>query len=56
VVRDHYAVNDRETSAWDGWRAAGAEHRVRVKGGLARFDGLARRPEQPLMEMQPFWL
>lgn len=55
VLRDHYAVNGHETSAWDGWRAAALPKRV-VDQHIALLDDLAARPEQQLVEMVPDWL
>ena len=56
VVRDHYVVNGRETSAWDGWRAAAAAKRAVGEHEVALLDDLAARPEQPLVEVVPDWL
>ena len=45
VVRDAYAVNGRETSAWDKWREAPSELRRVVPAELPHVDCLARHPE-----------
>src|SRR5207244_3196618 len=50
VVRDHYAVNNRETSAWDAWRAAPASKRAVSDQDCAWLDGIAVRPEQPIID------
>lgn len=56
VVRDAYAVNDRETSAWDRWREAAPELRNVVPEELSQLDYLARHPEGPLGNLWPSWL
>ncbi|MGH6880793.1 transglutaminase-like domain-containing protein [Hypericibacter sp.] len=56
VVRDHYVLNDRETSIWDGWRAALPSKRVVNPEEFALLDDLAADPEQPLVEVVPDWL
>ena len=56
VVRDHYALNNRETSSWDGWRAAPGPRRIIAPEDFARLDALADRPESPLTKMTPRWL
>lgn len=53
LIRDHYALNGRETSAWDGWRTALAARRVVEDRDMALLDDLAARPEQPLVEIAP---
>jgi hypothetical protein len=55
VVRDHYVVNNRETSAWDAWRAASEEKRIVAERDLAWLDQLAVCPEQTLVEVSPDW-
>lgn len=56
VLRDHYVLNDRETSNWDRWREA-PEHRRFIRGDEAELlDDLATRPEQPLIEIAADWL
>jgi Transglutaminase-like superfamily len=56
VLRDHYVLNGRETSAWDGWRAASSSNRVIGEHEVALLDDLAARPEQQLVEAAPDWL
>lgn len=56
VVRDHYALNARETSDWDGWRAAPLSKRMIGEHELTLLDDLATRPEQPLVDFDPDWL
>ena len=55
VVRDHYAINNREISAWDSWRAAPESKRVVSDEDGALLDKLAERPEQPIVEVGPDW-
>jgi len=55
VIRDHYALNGRETSAWDGWRAA-LPDRVICESEVTWLDSIAARPEQQLIEIHPDWL
>lgn len=55
VVRDHYAINNREISAWDSWRGAPASRRVVSDADIALLDSLAIRPEQPVVEVAPDW-
>jgi Transglutaminase-like superfamily len=56
VVRDHYVVNNCETSVWDGWRAAAFSQRVVPESETPFLDDLADRPEQLLVERVPDWL
>jgi hypothetical protein len=56
VLRDHYVLNARENSAWDGWRAAPLAKRVIGEHEVALLDDLAAHPEQPLVEIVPDWL
>ena len=55
VVRDHYAINNRETSDWDAWRAAPKPARVISDGDWALMDNLAGCPEQPVADLNPDW-
>ena len=55
VVRDHYAINNRETSDWDRWRAAPASKRAVSDQDCAWLDSLAVRPEQPIIDVNPDW-
>jgi len=56
VIRDHYVLNGRETSEWDGWRAAPLPAHVLGEHEIALLDDLAARPEQQLVEIAPDWL
>ncbi|HWA45595.1 MAG TPA: transglutaminase domain-containing protein [Hypericibacter adhaerens] len=56
LIRDHYVLNGRVTSAWDGWRAAPAARRVVEERETARLDELAAHPERALVEIAPDWL
>lgn len=56
VMRDHYVINNAETSQWDSWREADATHRSPDGLDLVFYDEIARAPEQPLKETEPFWL
>jgi Transglutaminase-like superfamily len=55
VMRDHYAINNRETSAWDAWRAAPKSKRVVSDRDWALLDNIANCPEQPLADVNPDW-
>jgi hypothetical protein len=55
VVRDHYAVNNRETSAWDSWRAAPKAKRIVSDQHLALLDDIAVCPERPIVDVSPDW-
>jgi Transglutaminase-like superfamily len=55
VVRDHYAINNRETSDWDGWRAAPQSKRVVSNRDAPLLDDIAARPEQPIVDIRPDW-
>ena len=56
VVRDHYALNGRETSAWDEWRTAPPGSRLVKDPDMALLDCLAAKPEIALTEVRPDWL
>jgi hypothetical protein len=56
VIRDSYAVNNREISVWDGWREALPELRTVSPGELSALDRLAREPEVNPGELIPPWL
>ena len=56
VVRDHYALNGRETSAWDDWRATSPAGRLVKDRDIALLDCLAAQPEIALTEVRPDWL
>jgi transglutaminase-like putative cysteine protease len=53
VVRDHYAVNNRETSGWDRWRDVPKARRMVSEGDCAVLDAIAARPEQPIVDVAP---
>jgi hypothetical protein len=55
VLRDHYVLNGRETSVWDGWRSAPLSKRTIGERELVLLDDLAARPEQPLVQLAPDW-
>ena len=55
VVRDHYAINNRETSAWDSWRDAPGSKRMVSDQDLAWLDDIAACPERPVAEISPDW-
>jgi hypothetical protein len=56
VLRDHYVLNNRETSRWDTWRAATEALRVVDNHDASLLDNIASCPEQPLIEISPDWL
>jgi Transglutaminase-like superfamily len=56
VLRDHYAVNNRETSVWDSWRAAPKSKQIVGEQDRALLDKLAARLEQPMVDVEPDWL
>jgi hypothetical protein len=56
VVRDHFALNRAETSAWDDWRAAPEGKRVVSDDKIDLADRLAAKPETPLTDIRPDWL
>ncbi len=55
VVRDAYAVNGREASAWDEWREAPSDRRRITPRELPQVERLARRPEDPPGDSAPPW-
>lgn len=55
VVRDHCAVNDRESSDWDRWRDAPKSKRVVSAEDCRILDAMAARPAQPLVDVAPDW-
>jgi Transglutaminase-like superfamily len=55
VVRDHYSINNRETSAWDSWRAAPGPKRMVSDQDLAWLDEIADCPERPVTDINPDW-
>lgn len=56
VVRDAYACNNREASAWDRWREAPEERRKLLPEELGWLDDLASHPESSLGDITPRWL
>lgn len=56
VVRDAFAVNNRETSAWDRWREAPSGSRTVSQQELTTLDKLSRNPEEAFGELMPPWL
>jgi hypothetical protein len=56
VVRDHYALNDRETCAWDEWRTTPPASRLVKDRDIESLDCLAAKPEIALTEVRPDWL
>lgn len=55
VVRDHYAINNREVSAWDDWRAAPEPARAVDDREISLLDTLAMSPELRLAGLAPDW-
>jgi hypothetical protein len=56
VVRDHYAINNRETSLWDSWRSASISRRHVSGQDVAVVDNIAACPQGPIVEIAPDWL
>lgn len=56
VMRDHYVLNNRITSAWDEWRAAPLGSRTVNDGDTAMLDDLAASPDRAPVEITPDWL
>jgi hypothetical protein len=55
VVRDHCAINNRETSTWDGWREASKSKRIVSDQDCALLDDIAARPECAMIDINPDW-
>ena len=55
VARDHYALNDRETSPWDDWRSAPATAPELTEDEGVWLDAVAASPEQGHVAMAPYW-
>ena len=55
VWRDHYVLNDKETSGWDRWREASQAERSVPQKEITLLDDLATHPEK-LIEIAPNWL
>jgi hypothetical protein len=56
VIRDSYALNNRETSPWDRWRETPQNCRRVGTEELTSLDDLARHPEEPPGDLRPAWL
>lgn len=56
VVRDHFVLNGRITSAWDRWREAPEPLRHIADHDFPWLDSLAREPVQTLLDARPHWL
>ncbi|WP_428484073.1 transglutaminase domain-containing protein [Rhodopila sp.] len=56
LIRDHYVINNQETSPWDTWRAAPSSMRAVGDHDAAMLDALAAMPERPLVEIKPDWV
>jgi Transglutaminase-like superfamily len=56
VLRDHFGLNNMETSAWDDWRAAPDARRLVGADEIDLADYLAAEPALPLIEVCPDWL
>ena len=56
LVRDGYAVNNRETSEWDRWREASPRLRTVSTEELPQLDDLARDPASLTGELTANWL
>jgi Transglutaminase-like superfamily len=56
VIRDHFALNGAETSAWDDWRSAPGAKRIVSDDEIDLADRLAAEPEADLTEVRPDWL
>jgi hypothetical protein len=56
VIRDHFALNRVETSAWDDWRAAPEAKRVVSDDKIELADRLSGKPEAALTDIRPDWL
>jgi len=55
VIRDHYAINNQEVSAWDDWRAAPEPERAVDNGEFSLLDTLANFPEHWIAGITPDW-
>jgi transglutaminase-like putative cysteine protease len=57
VVRDHHAMNNLETSAWDSWRQAAASHRLVDDAEARETDLLALHPDSSeKLGIAPPWM
>src|SRR5277367_5752505 len=53
LIRDHYAINNQEVSAWDDWRAAPEPVRAVDNGEFSLLDTLAMFPEHRIRGTHP---
>lgn len=56
VVRDHYALNNAETSPWDTWRQANGPHLLVSESDQRVTDEIARHPDSARCDIAPPWL
>jgi hypothetical protein len=56
VLRDHGALNNRETSPWDGWRDAPPAKRRVDAAEMSFLDRVAADPAAALVDAGPDWL
>lgn len=56
LIRDHYVINNQETSPWDTWRAAPLSMRTAGGHDTTMLDELAAFPERALVEIKPDWM
>jgi hypothetical protein len=56
VLRDHGALNNRETSPWDGWRDAPPARRRVGAAEMPLLDRVAADPAAALVDAGPDWL
>ena len=55
VLRDHHALNNRETSPWDGWRDAPIASRIVYDSEKSFLDRVAAEPASALVDVAPDW-
>ena len=56
VVRDQHALNDSETSIWDGWRQAIGRHELVAESDQEATDRIAEDPESTNVVATPPWM
>lgn len=56
VIRDHYVINNRETSPWDAWRDAPSSMFSVSDHDAVALDALAAFPERAFVEISPDWM
>jgi hypothetical protein len=56
VLRDHGALNDKDTSPWDGWRDAPPGRRRIAVGEMPFLDRVAADPTTAFADAGPDWL